>query len=275
MDNVVYVLRPPIYAETGEGLDGRRFVGDGRIKTEADLTLIDLPDPRDDGLYAEAAAFARQKGDRAAWFVTRAGFFPTLSSMGLETFSIALYENRPLIERVFDRYADWAAALAERAGGLGFDVFATTDDMGFKTGPFFSPAIFRELVVPRYRRIADRLAIRWVVHTDGNVAPFIDDLLSLGIAGLHPIENGAMDIRAVKRRYGSRLCLLGNVDLDLLGRGTPEQVDEEVRTLIRDVAPGGGYIASSGNSLACYLRPENILAMTEAVQRYGPYPLQL
>ena len=275
MDDVVYVVRPPIYADTGAGLDGRQFVGDGLIKTQADLARIDLPDPRDATLWANAAAFASRKGDRAACFVTRAGFFPTLSCMGFETFATALYDNRPLVEALFDRYADWAVALAERAGDAGFDLFATTDDMAFKSGPFFSPAVFRELVLPRYRRIADALTIPWVVHTDGNVTPFLDDLVALGIAGLHPIENGAMDIRAVKRRYGGRLCLLGNVDLDLLGRGTPEQADREVRGLIRDVAPGGGYIASSGNSLAGYLRPENVLAMTRAVQAYGRYPIQI
>lgn len=273
MDNILYVLRPPIYAQTGEGEGGRQFLGDGMIRSEADLTLIELPDPRDAPLWAQACAFAQGKGDYAAFFVTRLGLFPTIMSMGFEAFSIALYENRSLVESVFDRYTDWAVALAERAGAAGFDVFVTTDDMAFKTGPFFSPAVFRDLVVPRYRRIADKLRIPWVVHSDGNIEPFLDDLLGLGVAGIHPVEKGAMDIREMKRRYAGRLCLLGNVEMDLLGRGTPRQVASEVRALIRDVAPGGGYIATSGNSLASFLKPENILAMSRAVQRHGRYPL--
>jgi uroporphyrinogen decarboxylase len=104
--------------------------------------------------------------------------------------------------------------------------------------------------------------------------PFLDDLLSLGIAGMHPFEKGAMDIRAIKRDYGDRICLLGNVDLNLLGMGPPEDVDREVRELIRDVGPGGGYIVTSGNSLAAYLKPENVIALSEAVQKYGRYPLE-
>jgi len=275
MDNIFYVLRPPVYAQMGLGKDGRQFYGDGMIKTDADLSLIELPDPRDPALYAEAEAFAGEKRDYAAFFVTRAGLFPTIASMGFETFSVALLENPTLVEAVLDRYVDWAAVLAERVGRLGFDVFVTTDDMAFKSAPFFSPAIFRDLVLPRYRRLAQRLTIPWVVHTDGNVTPFLDALLSLGIAGLHPIERGAMDIRAVKRAYGGRVCLLGNVDLDLLGRGSPQDVALEVRALIRDVGPDGGYIVTSGNSLAAYLRAENVLAMSEAVQEYGKYPLRL
>jgi uroporphyrinogen decarboxylase len=68
---------------------------------------------------------------------------------------------------------------------------------------------------------------------------------------------------------------MGNVDLNLLGMSTPAEVDEEVRGLIRDVAPGGGYIVSSGNSLASYLLPENVRAMSAAVQKYGRYPINL
>jgi len=69
------------------------------------------------------------------------------------------------------------------------------------------------------------------------------------------------------------VCLLGNVDLNLLGMGTPEEVDREVCELIRDLAPGGGYIVTSGNSLVGYLKEENVRALSEAVQRYGAlYP---
>ena len=79
----------------------------------------------------------------------------------------------------------------------------------------------------------------------------------------------------MKREYGDRLCLLGNVDLNILTLGTREDVDEEVRGLIRDVGPGGGYIVTSGSSLAAYVKPENAVALSKAVQKYGHYPLDL
>ncbi len=275
LDNICYTLRAPVYAHRSIGADGRFFYGEGMIRTEADLPLIQLPDPHDEALYAEAQEFARQKGEYAACFVTRVGIFPTMLSMGMETFSLALYDNRPFVETVLDLYVDWTVAVAERVCQLGFDVFISTDDMAYKSGPFFSPTVFRDLVLPRYRRVAEKVTLPWVIHCDGNLMPFLDDLISLGVAGLHPIEKGAMDIRAVKRDYGDRLCLLGNVDLNILGLGTPEDVDREVRELIRDVGPGGGYIVTSGNSLASYLRPDNVLALSDAVQKYGRYPLEL
>lgn len=275
IDNISYIMRAPIFANKIAGQDGRLFYCDGAIETEADLGLLQLPDPHDDALYAEAEEFTRQKGDHAAAFVTRIGIFSTILSMGLETFSLALHDNRGFVEKVLDRYCDWMTIVAERVCELEFDLFISTDDMAFKSGPFFSPAVFHDMVLPRFQRVAEKITLPWIIHTDGNVMPFLDDLLSLGIAGLHPIEKGAMDIRAMKQEYRDRICLLGNVDLNLLGAGTPEEVDREVRELIRDVGPGGGYIVTSGNSLAGYLRPENVLALSEAVMKYGSYPIEV
>jgi uroporphyrinogen decarboxylase len=273
MDNICYTLRAPVYAQKMPGRDGRLFYGEGKIKTISDLPILELPDPYDDALYAQAKTFAREKEDYSCWISTRIGVSSTMLSMGIERFSLALYDDRPLLEQVLDRYCDWSVAVADRVCQMGFDVFVSTDDMAFKTGPFFSPGLFRELFLPRIRRVAEKITIPWIVHSDGNILPFLDDLVSLGIAGLHPLEKGAMDIRAAKQRYGAQLCLLGNVDLNILGMGTPGDVDREVRELIRDVGPGGGYIVTSGNSLAGYLKPENVLALADAVRKYGHYPL--
>jgi uroporphyrinogen decarboxylase len=275
LDNLSYVMRAPVYAHKPAGQDGRLFYREGMILTEADLAIVELPDPHDNSLYAEAEKFVDQKDEYAAWFVTRLGIFPTMLSMGIENFCIAMYENRSLVEAVLDRYYDWMIVVVEHVCQMGFDVFVSTDDLAFKTGPFMSPAMFRDLVMPRHQRVAEKISIPWIIHSDGDVMPYLEDFLSLGIIGLHPNEKGAMDIRAMKREYGDRICLLGNVDLNILGLGTRQDLEQEVRDLIRDVGPGGGYIVTSGNSLAGYLRPENVLALSKAVQEYGRYPLSV
>jgi hypothetical protein len=100
MDNISYVLRAPVYAHKMAGKDGRLFYGEGMIETRDDLSLIQLPDPYDDALYAEAEAFAAGKGEYAACLVTRIGIFPTFLGMGMENFGVALYEARPFVEEV-------------------------------------------------------------------------------------------------------------------------------------------------------------------------------
>jgi uroporphyrinogen-III decarboxylase len=90
-----------------------------------------------------------------------------------------------------------------------------------------------------------------------------------GIANLEP---NAMDIAEVKKRYGRRVCLMGNIDLHYtLTQGTPEETEKEVRRRIEDAGPGGGYILASANSLTAYCKPENILAMHQALLKYGNY----
>jgi uroporphyrinogen decarboxylase len=78
----------------------------------------------------------------------------------------------------------------------------------------------------------------------------------------------------LKRRYGGRLCLCGNINLDsTLTRGTPEDVVEEVKLRIRTVAPGGGYCCGSSNSVTEYVPFANFLAMLDAIKKYGGYPI--
>ena len=275
MDNICYEIWPPVYAHKVPGKDGRLYYADGLIHSDADLALVQLPDPYDDALYAGAREFVSQKGEYAACFVTRIGVFSTMLSMGLEHFCMTLYDNPRLVEKLLGMYCDWTAVVAERACRLDFDVFVSTDDLAFNIGPYFSPALFHNLVLPYHQRVAEKITLPWIMHTDGNVLPLMEDILSLGIAGLHPIEKGAMDIRGFKRDYGHRVCVLGNVDLNILAMGTPDQVEREVRDLIRDLGPGGGYIVTSGNSLASYVRAENALALSAAVQKYGKYPTQV
>ncbi len=93
----------------------------------------------------------------------------------------------------------------------------------------------------------------------------------MGIRGIHPIDPNCMDIRAFKKEYGKRVCVLGNVDVNTLSDGTPEETYAEVRDLIKGLAPGYGYIVSSGNSVPDYVQPENMLVLARAMEDFGRY----
>ena len=131
---------------------------------------------------------------------------------------------------------------------LGFDFMIMPEDLAWKQGPMFSPRIIRELFLPRMRRVADKIKIPWVYHSDGNLMPILDDLLGLGMNGIANLEPNARDIVEVKKRYGQRICLMGNIDLHYtLTQGTPEETETEVRRRIEEAGPGGGYILASAN----------------------------
>ena len=114
---------------------------------------------------------------------------------------------------------------------------------------------------------AAEITLPWIYHSDGNLNPILDGLLSLGMSGLHPFEPGGMDILATKQKYENKLCVVGNVNIDLLSRGTPAEVEDETTRIINSLAPLGGHIISSSNSLASYVRAENVRAMMRAVSK--------
>jgi len=170
------------------------------------------------------------------------------------------------VAEVFRRYGEWSAEVHTRLCRMGFDFIWAGGDIAYKTAPFFSPQVFREIILPALRPAAEAITLPWIYHSDGNLIPILDDLLSLGMNALHPFETGAMDMAAVKKRYGKRLCVVGNLDMDLLIRGTPEQNAAETKRLLREFAPGGGYIFSSSNTLSYGVRAENVLAVSRVIK---------
>ena len=101
-----------------------------------------------------------------------------------------------------DLYTDWYARAVRHICRLGFDFVWAGDDIAFKTGPMISPAVFRTLFLPYWRRVAEAITLPWIFHSDGNFLPLLDDLLSLGMNALNPIEPEAIDIVALRRRLG-------------------------------------------------------------------------
>jgi uroporphyrinogen decarboxylase len=142
-----------------------------------------------------------------------------------------------------------------------------------------SPAHFREFVLPYFQRAVQtcKEAGAFVIkHCDGNIWVLMDMLVESGIDAINPIQPDAgMDIGEMKRRYGDRICLSGNIDCGYtLSTAPVDEVVAEVRTAIRRAGPGGGYIMMSSNSIHSSVKPENYKAMVDATRTYGRYPLQ-
>jgi uroporphyrinogen decarboxylase len=113
------------------------------------------------------------------------------------------------------------------------------------------------------------------MHNDGQIWDVLDDLVATGINGFHPVEKAAgMDLKIVKERYEGKLCPVGNVNnKTTMANGTPEEVMSEVKECIEYAASGGGYIVSTDHSIHDEIPTQNVLAMIEAANKYGKYPL--
>ena len=199
--------------------------------------------------------------------------------MGFETFSYALADDPSLIDAIFDKIFDVVnreyedAIQRESIGAIWY-----LDDIGVKDRLMVSPALLRKALFPRMRIFAEgckKKGIPFLYHTDGNITRVFEDIMDMGVNALHPIEPLAMDIYEIKKRVGGKLCLIGNIDVDLLLRGTPEEIEEDTKKHLRELGPGGGYVLGSSNSIHRTIKAENYRAMLDTALQYGKYPITL
>ncbi|MBS7624431.1 MAG: uroporphyrinogen decarboxylase family protein [Candidatus Bathyarchaeia archaeon] len=200
--------------------------------------------------------------------------------MGLTGYIKALYQYPSLLKRVIEEVNRFELEVIRLFADAGAHVILVGDDLAYDKGPFISIRHLEEFVFPYIAievNLIHKLGLPAIFHCDGNVTPIMEHIIKAGFDGVHSLQpNAGVDIVSIKREWGDKICLMGNLDLDyLLPLGRPEEVGAEVKRLIREVAPGGGYILSTTNVLTRYVPPENALTMYRTAEKYGKYPVRV
>lgn len=255
---------------------------EGIIRTMADVEKFPWPDPDqvDFSSFQEMAALLPPKMKIIGMLSPAAIFGNTSQSMGLQNFSYALYDDPSVIEAMFEIIGSSYLKIAKKLVTMPkLGAVFMSDDLAHTTGLLVSPAVYRKYVFPWYQKIGEVLAnarLPFIFHSDGTLWPVLDDLADCGVKAIHPIEPQAMDIVEVKKKYGDRFCIFGNIDLDYtLTLGAVKDVEELVKKKIRELAPGGGWGLAASNSVPDYVKPENYRAMVESAKKYGKYPISI
>lgn len=190
----------------------------------------------------------------------------------------AIFSYEGLCYALYDQ-PDLVQAVAQRLGELMFDVYRQLvelpgviaifpgDDMGFRSATLIPPDALRRYTLPwhrRYARLAHERGLPYFLHSCGNLAAIMPDLIDdIGIDAKHSFENAIMPIEEFQALYGDRIGVLGGVDVDILGRGSPELVRAHVRRIVAACHPRGRFCIGSGNSIPSYIPVENYLAMLD------------
>ncbi|MEW5735678.1 MAG: uroporphyrinogen decarboxylase family protein [Thermodesulfobacteriota bacterium] len=203
------------------------------------------------------------------------GIFEDLRAlMGFENMAVKSIREPDLIADVLEKLTVLAEATMDRAmahPAAGAVFYA--DDMGFNTGTMLSPKFFRQMVIPRLKRIADqshRHGKPFLLHSCGQVDALMEDFIeTVGIDGIHSFEDNIEPVESVYRRYHPRLSILGGVDVNLLANGTEEQVRKRCREILDVCGPKGGFAIGSGNSVTNYCKIENYYAMLDETRKWN------
>lgn len=159
------------------------------------------------------------------------------------------------------------------------DIVCEADDLGTQRGTWISKKMFRKYIKPRqeklFKAIKKKADVKIFLHSCGSCYDFIPDLIEAGVDILNPIQVSAahMDTKELKKEFGSDLVFWGGgVDTQrVLPFGTPQEVKEEVKRRIEDMAPGGGFVFAAVHNIQADVPPPNIVAMFEALDLYGKY----
>jgi len=262
--------------------------------TADDLERYPWPDPsapgRGEGAEAEAK---RLYEDTDLALVGRFGgpiVQTAIYLMGFQRWLERAATDPEFAGTLLDRITDIAMALDR----IGIEATAkylqilkiSGDDFGMQTGPLYSPAMFRGLIMPRLRRrwLAAREyldevnpAVKIMFHSCGGIRPYIEDLIEIGMQILDPVQPLAagMDSAELKRDFGDRITFHGGVDEQhVLPFGTEADVEAEVRLRLAALGPGGGYILAPSHYVQADTSPANIVAMCRAARQFGRYPIE-
>jgi uroporphyrinogen decarboxylase len=188
--------------------------------------------------------------------------------MGYETMCMALYDQRDLVRAISQKVTDLYCAELSRI--LQFErvkVIWGSDDLGFKTGTLISPRDLREFVLPGHKRLAAMAHAAgrpYLLHSCGKLDAIMEDLIEdVRIDAKHSYEDTIVDVRDLKERYGSRLTLLGGIDVDFLCRASEAEIRQRVRETLARCQPGGGFCLGTGNTVANYIPLDAYLTMLD------------
>ncbi|MBN2282852.1 MAG: hypothetical protein JXO48_03080 [Deltaproteobacteria bacterium] len=139
---------------------------------------------------------------------------------------------------------------------------------------FLSAPLFEEMVLPDLEYLVRSLldaGIMPILHCDCDWTPFLHYFRRFPRARCFIELDGCTDIFEAKNILGDTMAIKGDVPAELTALGSAEEVRRYCRRLIESVGAGGGFILSSGCSLPANAKSGNVMAMTEAVEKWGRY----
>jgi uroporphyrinogen decarboxylase len=187
---------------------------------------------------------------------------------------IWVYRRPDAVEALINYHTNIAIEYGKYAIDEGADAIQLCVDYGNQNGPWMSPAMFRRFVKPALERHANAFKKKGafvVLHSDGYIMPLLKDVVDAGINAYQGIDAIAgMSLKKVKEEFGSKICLVGNVDPRIIEFGTKEEVEKEVDRCLKE---GGkeGYILSASANISVNTNAENFVHMVNYAKRKGVY----
>ncbi len=198
----------------------------------------------------------------------------------MDNFLMDLYVEQEkaamLMEALMTRHMATLEKVCAAVGDV-VDILRFGDDLGMDSGPFMGLDIYRELFHDHRTRLCDYVhrnsSMHTFLHSCGSIEQYLPSLIESGIDIINPVQTNCRDMEAasLKAAYGKDIVFWGGgVDpREILNRGTPQQVKDDVRRRLEVFSPGGGYVFNTIHNILPDVPPENIEAVFQAVEEFS------
>ena len=204
-------------------------------------------------------------------------FFTSMGTGDFEAWWSTLAIEPEYVHALFEKNTEvWISNLKRFAGSVGdkVQILQLTDDFGTQESLLLSVKMFRDLILPYYKRGLDwvhqNTKMKVLLHSDGALFSLIPSLIEMGVDILNPVQVNAkgMDPQALKKEYGGRIAFWGGAAdcQQTLPFGKPEDVAREVEANVNALAPGGGFVCAAVHNIQTGVPPENIVALFDTAR---------
>ena len=254
----------------------------------AALEKMDWPDPDDPGRMKGVKKEAERLYNETDYAIVGSplfggGIFEHPARVrGMEEFLMSTVSNKKFAEAIMEKFTQIYIKATEnflKEVGEYIDVFAYWDDVGMQNGPMIRPNFYRKYVKPRQKRLFEVIKkhsdAKIFLHSCGASSQFIPDFIDIGVDILNPIQVSAkgMDTKKLKKEYGQDITFWGGgVDTqNVLPFGSREDVSEEVKRRINELAAGGGFVFAAVHNIQNMVPAENIIEMFDTLKQNWVY----
>lgn len=193
--------------------------------------------------------------------------------VGYDNMCMLTVDNEELLQAIFDNVGSRLVRhyeLACQYSGVG--ALISNDDWGFKSQTMLSPNDFRKFLFPWHKKIVEvchNANRKVILHSCGNLASVMDEIIDdMGYDGKHSYEDTIEPVEDAYKHWGSRIGIMGGIDLDYICRKTPAEIKKRALNLLEMSADKGSYALGSGNSIPEYVPDENYFAMISAIHEF-------
>jgi hypothetical protein len=222
--------------------------------------------------YRDYMLSIQQKtGDTVILNYSQTGFCSVFDSMGIEIFTLFYLYYPDVMHEFMEVSTEMEIRRVHAVADPGLSpVILIPEDFSHKGGPIFGPDVLESFHYPYVKKLTETWhehGVRVLYHSDGNYKRALPELMGCGVDGFYCLEKSAgMDVVDLKTQY-PQYTWAGGVDgVELMERGTPEEVTVEVCRQITEtnVLNTGGMFVATSSEINPPVKTENFIAMINA-----------